>query len=51
MIDMLKPDDFVAYEIKGGAEYDVRDYTVTITDSDLFDGYEIVANGHLWFGE
>jgi hypothetical protein len=51
LIDMLKPDDFVAYEIKDGAEYDVRDYTVTITDSDQFDGYEIVANGHLWFGE
>ena len=51
VLDLLDPDAAVVYEIKDGVEYTIRDYTVTIEDSNQFDGYEIVATGHLWADE
>ena len=51
MLDLLDTDAAVVYEIKDGVEYTIRDYTVMIEDSKQFDGYEIVATGHLWADE
>ena len=51
VLDLLNPDAAVVYEIKDGVEYTIRDYTVTIDDSNQFDGYEIVTEGHLFTEE
>ena len=51
VLDLLDPDAAVVYEIEGGVEYTIRDYTVMIEDSNQFDGYEIVTKGHLWVNE
>jgi len=48
LLDMLDPDNIQVYTIENGAEYTIRDYTVSVGKQKGFDGLIITVTGHLF---
>ena len=50
-MDMYDLEDIQAFAIEGGAEYTIRDYTVSIYKDKESGGLSVEATGHLFGAE
>lgn len=48
LLDLYNLDNIIPYELKEGAEYIIRDYTVMISYNDEWDWYEIDVQGNIY---
>lgn len=47
LLDLHSRDNIIPYELQVGAQYTIRDYTVTISYNDEWDWYEVEVQGNI----